>query len=50
MWHQGEDMFFLMYEKDAEGKNRDVRVDKFPVASGGLAAWGSACAAWVGDS
>lgn len=34
VWHEGDDMYFLMYEKDAQGKNRDVRVDTFPVASG----------------
>lgn len=35
MWHEGDDLFYIMYEKDGEGKNRDVRVDSFPVASGG---------------
>jgi hypothetical protein len=27
-------MFYLMYEKDEQGNNKDVRVDAFPVASG----------------
>jgi hypothetical protein len=27
-------MFYLMYEKDEQGNNKDVRVDGFPVASG----------------
>jgi hypothetical protein len=27
-------MYYLMFEKDEQGKNRDVRVDTFPVASG----------------
>jgi len=43
-------MFFLMYEKDAEGKNRDVRVDKFPVASGGLRALHGAAPAQHGSA
>lgn len=34
MWHDGEDLFYVMFEKDGEGRNRDVRVDTFPVASG----------------
>jgi hypothetical protein len=34
VWHDGEDLFYVMFEKDGEGRNRDVRVDTFPVASG----------------
>lgn len=33
VWHEGEDMFFLMFERDDKGQQRDVRVDSFPVAS-----------------
>lgn len=33
MWHEGEDMYFLMFERDDKGQQRDVRVDSFPVAS-----------------
>ncbi|PSC72701.1 tRNA (uracil-5-)-methyltransferase [Micractinium conductrix] len=34
VWHDGDDLFYLMFERDEEtGKNRDVRVDSFPVAS-----------------
>lgn len=36
VWHEGDDMFYLMFEKDEEGKNKEVRVDAFPVASGVL--------------
>lgn len=41
MWHEGDDMFFLMFEKDEKGNNREVRVDTFPVASGAM---GLSCA------
>ena len=35
VWHEGQDMYYVMWEKDAaSGKNREVRVDAFPVASG----------------
>lgn len=40
VWHDGEDMYFLMYEKGGDGESkggrpeqRQVRVDQFPVAS-----------------
>ncbi|KAL4443688.1 hypothetical protein ABPG75_011425 [Micractinium tetrahymenae] len=33
VWHEGKDMYFLMFERDEQGQQRDVRVDSFPVAS-----------------
>lgn len=34
VWHEGQDLFYIMFEKDEAGNNREVRVDTFPVASG----------------
>jgi tRNA (uracil-5-)-methyltransferase len=32
VWHTEDDMFYAMFERDAEGQKKVIRIDQFPVA------------------